>query len=127
MHMNEKNKEIKNKILEKYGTYENFSKKTGYARMYISNVLNGKNTMTDDFVEVLEVALDIKLKRKSKISSANLFDYLLESSSLRNDLLIQVGSAIKDIMNNIDLTDELCARVKDDTYNFIKSWRNCYE
>ena len=127
MHMNEKNKEIKNKILEKYGTYENFAKKTGYARMYISNVLNGKNTMTDNFVEVLEVALDIKLKRKNKISSANLLDYLLESSSSRNDLLIQVGSAIKDIMNNIDLTDELCARVKDDTFNFIKSWRNCYE
>ena len=125
--MNEKNKEIKNKILEKYGTYENFAKKTGYARMYISNVLNGKNTMTDNFVEVLEVALDIKLKRKNKISSANLLDYLLESSSSRNDLLIQVGSAIKDIMNNIDLTDELCARVKDDTFNFIKSWRNCYE
>ena len=26
-------------------------------------------------------------------------------------------------MNHIELTDELCARVKDSTYEFIKNWK----
>ena len=57
----------------------------------ISNVLNGKNPMSDDFKAVLETALNIKLATTNKISSKHLVDYLIESSSLRNDYLIQVG------------------------------------
>lgn len=123
MRKNGSNKEIKNEIIKQYGTYENFAKKTGYHRMYISNVLNGKNPMSDDFKAVLETALNIKLATTNKISSKHLVDYLIESSSLRNDYLIQVGGVIKDIMNNIELTDELCARVKSSTYEFIRNWK----
>ena len=58
-----------------------------------------------------------------KINSKYLVELLIESSSLRDDLLIRVNEVIKDIMNNIELDDELCARVKDDTYEFIKNWK----
>lgn len=48
---------------------------------------------------------------------------LLESSSLRDDLLNQVGGVLKDILNNIELTDEICARVNQETYEFIESYK----
>lgn len=57
------------------------------------------------------------------MNSRELIDCLLESSSLREDLLNQAGGVIRDIMNNIELTDELCARVSDETYNFIKNYK----
>ena len=55
--------------------------------------------------------------------SKELIELLLESSSLREDLLKEAGGVIKDIMNNINLTDELIARVSDKTFAFIKSWK----
>lgn len=123
MRRNETNKSIKDEIIKQYGTYQNFADKTGYSRMYVSNVLNGKNPMSEYFMDVLELSLKIKIERNHKISSKNLFNYLIESSSLRNDLLIQVGGVIKDIMDNIELSDELCVRVKQSTYDFIKDWK----
>ena len=53
----------------------------------------------------------------------SLLELLFESSTLRPDLLEKVSSALKDILSNIELTDELCARVKDETYNFIKDYK----
>lgn len=52
-----------------------------------------------------------------------LIDLLIESSSLRPDLLKRVGGVIKDTFNNIELTDEVCARVSDETYEFIKQYK----
>lgn len=123
MNMNGTNLKIKEEIIKQYGTYENFAKKTGYARMYICNVLNGKNPMSDDFKKVLEISLGIKLSNDSQISSKNMYGYLIESSSLRQDLLNEMDTILKDIINNIDLKDEICARVKKKTYDFIKNWK----
>ena len=50
----------------------------------------------------------------------NLLELLFESSSLRDDLKTKVKNAIEDIINNIELTDELLARVSDETYEFVK-------
>lgn len=47
-----------------------------------------------------------------------------ESSSLRDDLREQAKNIIEDIINNIELTDELCARVSNETYEFIKRRKN---
>lgn len=58
-----------------------------------------------------------------KISSKEIVNYLIESSTLRDDLLIRVNEVIKDILDNIELTDELCARVEKRTYEFIKNWK----
>lgn len=125
MNSNNKNKMLKDLIIQKFGTYQNFANKTGYSRMYISNVLNGKNPMSESFKQVLEISLGIDLKcdKQIKISPRNLVDYLMESSSLRPDLLNLVIGVIKDTFNNIDLTDELCARVNNQTYEFIKGWK----
>lgn len=49
---------------------------------------------------------------------------LFESSSLREDLLLQMESVIYDLFDNIDLKDELVARVGKETYEFIKEYRN---
>lgn len=57
------------------------------------------------------------------MKAKGLYELLIESSSLRTDLLIEVGGALRDILNNIELTDELVARVDDKTYEFIKSWK----
>lgn len=57
------------------------------------------------------------------LNEQELVNALLESSSLRKDLLIQVGGVLIDILNNIQLDDELCARVKDETYEFIKGYK----
>lgn len=57
------------------------------------------------------------------MNEKQLVDALLESSSLRQDFLIQVGGVLIDILNNIQLDDELCARVKDETYEFIKGYK----
>ena len=46
----------------------------------------------------------------------------IETALNRLDELEKVLKIIKDIMNCIDLHDELCARVKDSTYEFIKGW-----
>lgn len=53
----------------------------------------------------------------------NLLELLFESSSLRDDLKEKVKIAIEDIICNIQLTDEVCARVSDETYNFIKEYK----
>ena len=125
MNSNNKNKMLKDLIIQKFGTYQNFANKTGYSRMYISNVLNGKNPMSESFKQVLEISLGIDLKcdKQIKISPRNLIDYLMESSSLRPDLLNLVIGIIKETFNNIDLTDELCVRVNKKTYEFIKGWK----
>lgn len=57
------------------------------------------------------------------MNSKDLIELLEESSSLRPDLLKKVMGCIKDILDNIDLSDELCARVNDETYEFIKSYK----
>lgn len=54
------------------------------------------------------------------METKELLEILFESSSLRDDLKAKVENAIKDIINNIELTDELLARVSDETYEFIK-------
>lgn len=53
----------------------------------------------------------------------DLLELLFESSSLRDDLKEKVRFAIEDIICNIELTDELCARVSDTTYEFIKDYK----
>lgn len=58
-----------------------------------------------------------------KFKGKDLFNLLLESSSLRNDLKSEVGGVIKEILDNIELTDELVARVSDKTYQFIKDYK----
>lgn len=58
------------------------------------------------------------------MNSKELLNALFESSSLRQDLLDQVKNAITDLIDNIDLTDEIIARVNDETYNFIKDLKN---
>ena len=125
MNSNNKNKILKELITQKFGTQQNFANKTGYSRMYISNVLNGKNPMSEPFKQVLEISLGINLNcnNQSTIKARNLLDYLMESSSLRPDLLNSIIGIIKDTFNNIDLTDELCTRVNKKTYNFIKDYK----
>lgn len=54
----------------------------------------------------------------------NLLDLLIESSSLRDDLKQKVERALKDIICNIDIQDELVARVSDETYEFLKEVKN---
>ena len=54
----------------------------------------------------------------------DLLELLFGSSSLRDDLKEKVRLAIEDIICNIELTDELCARVSDETYQFIKKIKN---
>lgn len=54
----------------------------------------------------------------------NLLDLLIESSSLRDDLKQKVGRVLKDIVCNIDIQDELVARVSDETYEFLKEVKN---
>lgn len=58
------------------------------------------------------------------MKAKELFELLFESSSLRDDLKAKVENAIRDIISNIELTDELLARVSDDTYEFIKGLKN---
>lgn len=120
MNMNTKNQTLKLEIINQYGNYKNFAKKTGYSAHYISNVINGRNPITSDFKQFVNEALGGDYWQQNK--SRDLINCLLESSSLRSDLLNQVGGVIEDIMNCIDLHDELCARVKDSTYEFIKEW-----
>jgi argonaute-like protein implicated in RNA metabolism and viral defense len=49
-----------------------------------------------------------------------LLELLFESSTLRPDLRDKIEKIIKDIIGKIELTDELLARVEDETYEFIK-------
>lgn len=57
------------------------------------------------------------------MTSKELLELLFESSSLRIDLLNKVEDAIKDILKNIKISDELCSRLKDETYEFVKGWK----
>ena len=57
------------------------------------------------------------------MNAKELFNLLLESSSLRTDLLNEVGGVLKNLLDNIELTDELVARVNQETYEFIKSYK----
>lgn len=54
------------------------------------------------------------------MNNKELLNALFESSSLREDLLDNIKFIINNIIANIELSDELCARVDDTTYNFIK-------
>lgn len=56
------------------------------------------------------------------MKSKELLYCLFVSSGLRSDLLQWVERMLLDILNNIKLTDELCSRVSDESYNFIKGW-----
>ena len=63
------------------------------------------------------------VKEVTKMDSKELLNCLFESSSLRQDLLEKVRGNLIDILDNIDLNDELCARVNDSTYQFIKDYK----
>lgn len=54
----------------------------------------------------------------------NKLDLLFESSSLRDDIKQEIEFAIRDLIDNIRLDDELMARVQDLTYDFIKEIKN---
>ena len=57
------------------------------------------------------------------MTSKELLNVLFESSSLRADLLQQISGVIIDLIDNIELDDEILARVNDDTYQFIKKYK----
>lgn len=57
------------------------------------------------------------------MNAKDLIELLRESSSLRPDLLEKVMGCIKETFDKIELTDEVCARVSDETYEFIKSYK----
>ena len=57
------------------------------------------------------------------MTSKELLNVLFESSSLRADLLQQISSVIIDLIDNIELDDEILARVNNDTYQFIKKYK----
>ena len=57
------------------------------------------------------------------MNAKELLNLLLESSSLRTDLLNEVGGILKNLLDNIELTDEIVARVNQETYEFIKSYK----
>lgn len=50
----------------------------------------------------------------------DLLESLFISSTLRDDLLLEVKSVVYDLINNVKLDDEVMARVSDKTYEFIK-------
>lgn len=52
-----------------------------------------------------------------------LLNLLFESSTLRNDLLKKAEKSVKNVFDNIELTDELCARVDEETYEFISDYK----
>ena len=52
-----------------------------------------------------------------------LFNYLIESASLRDDLKEKIVGILKNILDNIELTDRLVARLNDDAYEFIKEYK----
>ena len=58
------------------------------------------------------------------MNAKKLLEFLFESSSLREDLLVEIKLIINNLLNNIELSDKLCARVDDKTFEFIKSWIN---
>ena len=45
--------------------------------------------------------------------------------ALKKEIIIlnEIDTILKDIINNIDLKDEICARVKKKTYDFIRNWK----
>lgn len=58
------------------------------------------------------------------MNSKELLEILFQSSSLRQDLLDHIKDIIYDIIGNIDLSDEICARINQNTYDFLKEY-NC--
>lgn len=58
-----------------------------------------------------------------EMSEKDALALFIDSSSMCDDGKTKIGGVIMDIINNIEPTDELLARVGDDTYNFIKSVR----
>ena len=61
--------------------------------------------------------------KEIEMSEKDALALFIDSSSMIEDAKNKIGGVIMDIINNIELTDELLARVGDDTYNFIKSVR----
>ena len=57
------------------------------------------------------------------MTSKQLINALVESSSLRTDLLDKISGVIIDLLENIELTDELLARVNNETYEFVKNYK----
>ena len=57
------------------------------------------------------------------MNNEEMLNNLWESSSLREDMLIYLKNIIVDLINNIELTDELLARVNSETYNFILGFK----
>ena len=57
------------------------------------------------------------------MSSKELLNSLFANSPLRKELLNKVELAIRDLLDNIKLDDELMARVSDETYNFVKDYK----
>ena len=57
------------------------------------------------------------------MNGKGLINLLFESSSLRLDLKGKAERALTDILDNINLDDELVARVSDETYKFIKDYK----
>lgn len=121
MNIKDKNKKLKLEILKQYGSYDNFAKKVGYTKSYVVCVVNRHKPLTITFREAVNNALDNDYWEKD--NSKFLFSCLIESSSLRSDLLLIIKRTIKDILDNINLDDELCKRVNDETYAFIKNWK----
>lgn len=61
--------------------------------------------------------------KEVEMSEKDALTLFIDSSSMIEDAKNKIGGAIMDIINNIESTDELLARVSDETYEFIKSIR----
>lgn len=57
------------------------------------------------------------------MNGKGLINLLFESSSLRLDLKGKAERVLTDILDNVNLDDELVARVSDETYKFIKDYK----
>lgn len=121
MNTNTKNQLLKQEARKQYGNMDNFAKKLGYSRQYIDNVLNGRNPITKEFRENVNYAL--RGDYWDTHDSHDLISALTESSSLRQDLLNLTIGVFRDLLENIELTDEIMARVNDDTYQFVKKYK----
>ena len=54
------------------------------------------------------------------MSNKELYELLFDSSSLREDLKTKIRNILDNLIDNIELTDEVVARVDEETYQFIK-------
>lgn len=57
------------------------------------------------------------------MNGKGLINLLFESSSLRLDLKGKEERVLTDILDNVNLDDELVARISDETYKFIKDYK----